>query len=118
VQRDDARLRESGASRRSPELCAQDESKYAYPPAAGRTSPLLVTIGVGNDIEAELKWQRDHPLTRFVGADPFTHSGKAYERIGQWHAVGVSGVDGVVRSSFIADNRHYAFGNVPSAGLL
>uniref|UniRef100_A0A915IAB9 Methyltransf_21 domain-containing protein n=1 Tax=Romanomermis culicivorax TaxID=13658 RepID=A0A915IAB9_ROMCU len=84
----------------------KDDTKYMLLPVNDKTTECQVlTIGIGNDIKAELQLQKALPRCKFLGADPIYEAGKIFQRIGRYLPTGVGDFNGTIRvSSFQSDN--------------
>lgn len=89
----------------------------ATPPEATAQSTgfdcVEVTLGIGNDIEAEEKLRDIVPFCRFFGADPIAKSGKVFEKLGQYYELAVGWQAGNLTAN-VLENNHYHLKTVPT----
>ncbi|CAB3407410.1 unnamed protein product [Caenorhabditis bovis] len=92
-------------------LANRDETKYAILPHSNDTDNTLVTLGIGNDIGAELALRQAFGANanslRFFGADPIVEANRElYSRIGQYFPFAVAAQSGVSTASVLVQDAY------------
>lgn len=67
-----------------------------------------VTLGVGNDIDAEKKLRNLLPTCRFYGADPILASGQIFREIGTYYELAVADRSGVLEATVLENGSYHA----------
>ena len=80
----------------------------------------LVTLGIGDDVRAELKFKESFPKCHFVGADPHPINGKVYASKlgGRYVPTAVGSENGILKMSTKDADGHYRFHNVSTKEFL
>lgn len=85
-----------------------DDTKLVITPYSNSTPCTELTLGIGNDIEAEKQLLQLVPHCKLYGADPILQSGKIFGQIGKYYEVAVSGHNGIFKSSVLANGTYSA----------
>lgn len=84
----------------------KDETKFVVLPIVTNAECNVVTLGIGNDIQAEKRLQKLVPSCRFFGADPIEQSGKVYREIGTYYQTAVGVKDGSHIASVLVNGSY------------
>lgn len=95
-----------------------DDIKDASKPLHDRQRCNVVTIGIGQDIEAEKQLQFRIPTCKFYGADPAEENGILYEKIGHFVHAAVGDANGESVANVRLGNGRYVKETVKSLSLL
>lgn len=80
----------------------KDDEKYVIMPEHDPSNCIVLTVGVGNDIEAEKILRSLNPKCKFYGVDPTYESGSVYTQIGRFIQTAVSDKDGAIESNILS----------------
>lgn len=99
-------------------LYNMDDIKEAAKPLHYRESCTVITIGIGDDIEAEKQLKFRIPSCRFFGADPSSVAGDAYKELGHFVQAAISDTDGYQTAKINIGKNRYSDQKVKSTSLL
>lgn len=79
-----------------------------------------VTLGIGNDIEAELQLKKVQPHCKFYGADPMEKYGTIFRKLGPFFHLAVAAKEGVIHATVLenAEKNKYVEKNVSAVSLV